>query len=74
MALSTEDREWVQLTAHSLAKAALEKTLDGHINSCPHGHKITLVKGMAYGGAIVAAAAAGGGVGNWLVSLAKAAM
>ena len=61
MALSEQDKEWVQLTSEKLTYAVIEKVMTKHIEECPFGQKQLNYKHLLIGIVIGVLVVSGGG-------------
>lgn len=62
MALSEQDKEWVQLISEKLTYAVVEKVMLKHIEDCPYGQRQINYKHLIIG-IIIGASLLGGGSG-----------
>lgn len=49
MALTEQDRDWVQLTARELTYEVIKGVLAEHVKNCPHGQKQLTYKNIIVG-------------------------
>ena len=68
MALTEQDREWIQMTARELCREVIEVVMVEHIKTCPHGKSILIGKWLAIG-MLVGSGVAGGASGCIFVKL-----
>lgn len=66
MALSDQDKEWVQLISEKLTYAVVEKVMMKHIEDCPYGQRQINYKHLIIG-IIIGASILGGGSGLMLL-------
>jgi hypothetical protein len=62
MALSEQDKEWVQLISERLTYAVVEKVMLKHVEDCPYGQRQINYKHLIIG-IIIGAGLLGGGSG-----------
>lgn len=64
--LSKDEKEWVKLIAREIAFQAVKEATLEHIDSCPHGKRFSIFRGLLIGVAI--GCTLSGGAGGYVLA------